>query len=240
MKYLDLSFDEPSANLACDEALLELMEADFSTDACLRVWQAKKHFVVLGHSNRLFSDVKVSLCDENRIPILRRISGGGAVLQGPGCLNYTLILRSGARELKNIADTFKYVLQRHRLLINELFGAKTACIKGISDLAMNGLKFSGNAQYRKSSCILVHGTFLLSFDLALMEKCLALPAKQPAYRGGRPHLRFVTNLNVDSAQLCDGLRKTWQARDEVCDVPFPRIAALIRERYQKHEWSAKF
>ncbi len=28
MKFLEFTFDEPAANLACDEALLEMMEAD--------------------------------------------------------------------------------------------------------------------------------------------------------------------------------------------------------------------
>ncbi|HEX9788220.1 MAG TPA: lipoate--protein ligase family protein, partial [Candidatus Binatia bacterium] len=185
MKYLDLTFDEAPANLACDEALLEMMEADPSSDGCLRVWQAKEPFVVLGHSNRMLSDVAVSACHENRISVLRRISGGGTVMQGPGCLNYSLVLRNDARHLKNIGDTFSYILERHGRLVEELCGAKVR-IEGSSDLTTDGLKFSGNAQYRKSRCVLVHGTFLLSFDLRLIERYLSVPAKQPAYRDGRP------------------------------------------------------
>ncbi|MGH7794913.1 MAG: lipoate--protein ligase family protein [Candidatus Binatia bacterium] len=240
MKYLNLTFNEPPANLACDEALLEQMEADPSIDACLRVWQAKKHFVVLGHSNRLFSEVNISVCNENRIPILRRISGGGTVMQGPGCLNYSLILRSGARHLKNIGDTFRYVLQRHRLSVDEMCGAEKVRIEGISDLAIDGQKFSGNAQYRKSSCVLVHGTFLLNFDLKIIDKYLSVPAKQPAYREARPHLQFVKNLNVDAVQLCERLKTAWRAKEESYEVPFARIEELVRGRYSRPEWSEKF
>jgi lipoate-protein ligase A len=125
-------------------------------------------------------------------------------------------------------------------VVNQLLGANMARVEGISDLTINGRKFSGNSQYRKSSCVLVHGTFLLNFDPELIERYLAAPAKQPAYRGGRSHVQFVTNLNIDSAELCDGLRRAWQARDVTFDVPFARIAALGRERYQSQEWSAKF
>lgn len=240
MRYLNLSFDDAAANLACDEALLQHMEADPSADACLRVWQTTKRFVVLGHSKRLFSDVNVSLCNANRVPILRRISGGGTVLQGPGCLNYSLFLRSGARHLKTIGDTFDYVLRRHRLIVNEICGTKKVCIQGISDLAIDGRKFSGNAQYRKSGCLLVHGTFLLDFDLRLIEKFLAVPTQQPAYRKGRPHLQFLTNLNVEATQLCGRLQQAWQANDEHFDVPIARMEALVRDRYQRREWSEKF
>jgi len=240
MKYLDLSFDEPAANLACDEALLEEIEADPSADDCLRVWQADKHFVVLGHSSRLFSDVKAAACKEDRIPVLRRISGGGTVMQGPGCLNYSLILRRRTRRLKNIDETFRAVLQRHRLLANQTCGVKKIRIEGTSDLAIDGRKFSGNAQYRKSSCVLVHGTFLLSFDLKQIEKYLTLPAKQPVYRGGRPHLQFLANLDIDAAGLCERLREVWQANGGSFDVPFGRIEELVRDRYQSSEWLGKF
>ncbi|HEY5542285.1 MAG TPA: lipoate--protein ligase family protein [Candidatus Binatia bacterium] len=240
MKYLDLTFDEPEANLACDEALLERMDADPFTDACLRVWQAKNHFVVLGHSNRWFSETNISVCNEKRIPILRRISGGGTVMQGPGCLNYSLILRSGARQLKNIGDTFTYVLQRHRLLVNEICRAKNVRIQGMSDLTIDGRKFSGNAQYRKSSCVLVHGTFLLSFDLKLIDEYLSLPAKQPAYRKARPHLEFVANLNVDPLQVCERLKTAWQAKEDSYQVPFARVEELVCSRYSRPEWSKKF
>lgn len=239
MKFLDLSCDTPAANLACDEALLELMETNPESDDCLRVWQAKNHFVVLGHSNRMMSEVNLTACNADRIPILRRISGGGTVLQGPGCLNYSLILRTDGRRLKNIKDTFASVLDRHRALVEALCGAKTR-VEGISDLTFDGRKFSGNAQYRKSHFVLVHGTFLLNFDLRLIERYLPVPDRQPAYRHGRPHLEFITNLHLSAASLCERLQEAWTARELFADPPLARIDRLVRERYESAEWSEKF
>jgi lipoate---protein ligase len=239
MKFLDLSFDQPALNLACDEALLEMMENDPASDDCLRVWEAKNHFVVLGHSNRLMADVNIAACNANRIPILRRISGGGTVLQGPGCFNYSLILKTDAPRLKNINNTFAFVLDRHRSLVEDLCGAGTR-IEGISDLTIDGLKFSGNAQYRKSRFALVHGTFLLNFDLRLIEQYLPVPLRQPAYRNGRVHLEFITNLHVDHASLCERLKKAWSAREVFDAVPLARIDQLVHDRYGRTEWSEKF
>jgi lipoate-protein ligase A len=105
---------------------------------------------------------------------------------------------------------------------------------------VDGLKFSGNAQYRKAGFVLVHGTFLLNFDLRLIERCLLVPAKQPAYREGRSHLQFVTNLHVDPEQLCDRLKKEWRAEEALHDVPIARIDQLIRDRYGRADWSDKF
>ena len=93
MKYLDFTFSDPASNLACDEALLELCEGD-EEDGLLRVWEPDHYFVVLGYSNKVASEVNVTACEAKGIPIFRRFSGGGTVLQGPGCLNYSLVLRN--------------------------------------------------------------------------------------------------------------------------------------------------
>lgn len=239
MKYLDLTFADASASLACDEALLELLEREQISTDCLRVWEPKNYFVVLGHANHLRSEVNVEACRENHVAILRRISGGGTVLQGPGCLNYSLFLDSRKRGLGNIAVTFDYVLQRHRRLFRRLCGAPVR-VEGISDLTLAGRKFSGNAQYRKSRFVLVHGTFLLNLDLRLMASCLAIPTRQPDYRQHRSHIEFVANLNVDSARVRRGLRQSWQARESFNEIPLARIDALVRERYGNASWSEKF
>jgi lipoate---protein ligase len=239
MKFIELTFDDPAANLACDEALLELLEARSASDECLRVWEARNHFVVLGHSNPLQSNVNVADCLERDIPILRRTSGGGTVVQGPGCLNYSLILRNDAHRLNNIAATFRYVLERHRAMVEKTCGLRVR-FEGSSDLTTAGQKFSGNAQYRKARSVLVHGTFLLNFDLAMIEALLPIPAKQPDYRHDRPHLQFVTNLQVDPAQLRDKLKAGWGCARDVAEVPFDRIAQLIRDRYGNSEWVEKF
>ena len=238
MKYLDLSFADPAANLACDEALLELVEAE-KGDGILRLWEPSSYFIVLGHSNRLNSEVHDAAVAEEKIPILRRTSGGGAVMQGPGCLNYALVLDAFSRGLTNVRETFRCVLKRHAAVIESLAGTKTR-IEGISDLALDGRKFSGNAQYRKSRFVLVHGTFLLRFDLPLIERFLKVPARQPDYRANRPHIEFLTNLNLESARLADALSRAWDAQEESIRVPMERIQTLIDERYGQASWTKKF
>lgn len=239
MKYLELSFIDPASNLACDEALLQWFEDDRPADALLRIWEPKNHFVVLGHSNRLAAEINIAACAADNIPILRRMSGGGAVLQGPGCLNYSLILNSVAHGLKGIAETFRYVLERNRQLVGALAGVE-ASIEGISDLALAGRKFSGNAQYRKARFVLVHGTFLVNFDLAALDRCLRCPERQPEYRRHRPHHEFVTNLEVDPRRLRQCLRDGWHAEETLSQVPLDQIANLVKHRYASGEWSAKF
>jgi lipoate-protein ligase A len=239
MKYLDLTFADPARNLACDETLLNWFEARQTEECLLRIWQPEKHFVVLGHSNKYTSEVDRSACGEADVPVLRRISGGGAVLQGPGCLNYSLIFNAQTAKLASVSETFYYVLQRHRRLVEDLKKTKVS-IDGISDLTMGGCKFSGNAQYRKRIYVLVHGTFLLNFELPMIDRCLFMPARQPEYRANRSHTEFVANLRLDSTLLRAGLIQTWEADQKFTEIPQAAIESLAQERYRQTQWLKKF
>jgi lipoate-protein ligase A len=239
VKYLDLTFSDPASNLACDEALLELCEKS-GEEGVLRVWEPADYFIVVGYSNKVLSEVNVDACDANGIPILRRFSGGGSVLQGPGCFNYSLVLRNDRLGIAvDLTESYRYVLGRHRSLCATQ-GGPAAEIQGISDLALGGRKFSGNAQHRKRLCSLFHGTFLLDFDIALIETCLLMPSRQPDYRRGRSHETFLCNLGIASDGLRLALREAWGAKEVLREIPFDRIETLVGERYAQKEWNFKY
>src|SRR4051794_41196954 len=114
MKYIDLTLPTPPENLACDEALLDLCEAG-SEGELVRFWEPQQPFVVLGYANQAATEADLAACKARQIGIFRRCSGGGTVLQGSGCLNYSLILRipeSGA--LQTITGTNQFILQRQQ------------------------------------------------------------------------------------------------------------------------------
>jgi len=240
MKYLELTYSNAAQNLACDEALLECFEQSGSGEELLRIWQSDKIFVVLGHGNRWREEVDASACAVNGIRVLRRCSGGGTVLQGPGCLNYSLILRQENFSGASVGAAFEFVLDRHRICLELLIGNPVS-IRGISDLTIGARKFSGNAQYRKRQYALVHGTFLLDFDLGSMAKFLKVPIKQPDYRCQRRHIDFLINLEVDVEILRNSLQTCWSATDVFDPMPLEAIIhRLLSERYQRAEWNEKF
>jgi lipoate-protein ligase A len=239
MKYLELTLADAASNLACDEALVEFFETRRVNHGLLRIWESDKHFVVLGHSNRIDSEVDLAACESERVSIFRRLSGGGTVMQGPGCLNYTLILRNGIDVPAGIEESFRFVLEHHKRCIEQMIEYPVG-IAGVSDLVIDGRKFSGNAQYRRRVFTLLHGTFLLNFNLAMAARCLRMPSKQPVYRRNRPHLYFMRNLHLDSMKLRQALREVWRATDEYIDIPAVRITDLQRSRYRRSEWTFKF
>jgi lipoate-protein ligase A len=239
MKLCDLTLETPEQNLACDEALLDLCEAGGS-DEILRFWSPPEHFVVLGYANKAATEVNLPVCHELRIPVLRRCTGGGTVLQGAGVLNYSLILYIGkSGPFNSIAGTNEFILERHRNALAKLVTAQVEW-RGQTDLAIRGLKCAGNAQRRLRRFLLFHGSFLLNLDFQLLEKILPLPSRQPEYRANRPHSEFLVNLNVTGDSLKTVLSETWVAAAPFGPIPSNKIASLVREKYALDKWNFKF
>jgi lipoate-protein ligase A len=253
MLLLDFSFPTPAENLACDEALLDFFE-ERGGDGVLRFWEPETYFVVVGYGNHVEKEVNVTACEAEEIPILRRCSGGGTVLQGPGCLNYSLVLKIDEDgPVASITAANRFIMERNRTAIErECRMQNVECgieVRGHTDLALDtGLKFSGNAQRRKKHFLLFHGTFLLNFDISLIDKFLRMPSKEPDYRKGRSHKNFLTNLNLSADAVKRSLRKTWSANDgpagrrrsQVEVVPHDAIGLLARDKYVTKEWNFKF
>ncbi len=239
MKYLDLTLPTPEENLACDEALLDQCDQEDGGEI-LRVWRPLTYFVVLGYSNQYKTETDFEACKKDHIPVLRRTSGGGTVLQGPGCLNYSLVLNiSKTPSLANILSTTRYILERNQKILEPVL-QRPIEIQGISDLALNDLKFSGNAQRRKRHAILFHGTFLCDFDLPLISRYLKAPSRQPEYRNNRSHADFLINIETDYSLIQAALKKTWRAQENFEEVPFPQIRSLVEEKYSLKSWNQKF
>jgi lipoate-protein ligase A len=277
MTFLDFTFETPTENLACDEALLDFFENN-GGDGALRFWAPKNYFVVVGYGNQVEKEVNVTACEAEKIPILRRCSGGGTVLQGPGCLNYSLVARIEENgPLHSITSANRFIMERNREAVEKLVArssrreeapiqkiqslvtsAATIKVRGCTDLALDPrplgapkqseggptpdppLKFSGNAQRRKKHFLLFHGTFLLQFDISLISKFLRMPSKEPDYREGRPHKKFLTNLDLPADAVKAALREAWGATAPLEVVPLDEIALLARDKYVTKEWNFKF
>lgn len=205
MKVLDLSFPEAQRNLLYDEELLRLADHG-ETGEVLRLWESPSVFVVLGRTCQISDDVLLDVCQADHIPVLKRSSGGGTVLQGPGCLNFSLILSKEKRPaIDSISRSYLVILDKVQHALKEL-GIATE-FRPVCDLVLsfNGKKFSGNAQRRGRRFILHHGTLLYGFDLSLISRYLKVPKKMPEYRQNKAHSDFVTNLQLGEAELKQAL-----------------------------------
>lgn len=226
LQLLDYTYPSPAENLACEEALLDYYEQAGGAGV-LRFWEPSSCFVVLGYSNRVATELHLPACRQDNIPILRRCSGGGTVVQLPGCLNYALVLPAPS---ESVTETNRWIMQRQRDAIAHalqqagLPGEVT--IEGFTDLAWNGRKFSGNSQRRKRRYVLFHGSLLLGADIACIARYLTMPSRQPAYRQNRSHEHFLCNLPLPADVVKQRLADSWGAREPVVPPPLdPRRLA---------------
>jgi lipoate---protein ligase len=259
VKFLDLTLPTPAENLACDEALLDLCENE--RVEVIRFWESREPFVVVGYGNHVTSEVNVAECRRRGVPILRRCSGGGSVVQGPGCLNYNLTLNvTEEGPFTTVTGTNEFVMERNRAALEELIGVKIS-VQGHTDLAFawsdelrgspfedrsgtrgtrpsdEWLKFSGNAQRRRRNALVLHGTILHAFDLSLLDVLLRFPSAQPEYRDGRTHAEFVRNISAEAHLIREALRSAWQAHEAAAPPSASEIERLVREQYANESWN---
>lgn len=246
MKFLDLTLSTPAENLACDEALLDWRE-EKGGEGILRFWESQELFVVVGYANKIEAEVDVAQCEARKVPIFRRCSGGGTVLQGRGCLNYALILPiAGHPSLAGISGANKFIMERNREAIQALVGNAPIQVQGHTDLAIRYTsqstfrKFSGNSQRRHKNFLLFHGTFLLDLDLTLVAECLKLPSRQPDYRANRNHTDFLINLDMPAGVVKTAMQRIWKAEEPLQSPPLQRVSKLASEKYATSEWNMKF
>jgi lipoate-protein ligase A len=243
MEFLDLTLDSPVANVALDEALLEEAESATSPRETLRLWEPKSMFVVIGRSSPPETEVQLAHCRQHAIPVFRRASGGAAIVTGPGCLMYAVVLSLELRpQLRSLDETHRFVLGTIRQALHKL--CPGVCRQGTSDLAIDDgsghpRKFSGNSVRVKRRHVLYHGTLLYDFPLDLISRCLAVAARQPAYRDGREHRAFVTNLPVAPGKIRESLANAWQATLKRTDWPQSRVSELVSGKYGDPDWSVE-
>src|SRR6516164_8767471 len=121
MKWCNLNLSSPAEQLAAGEVFLDWCESGHGEETLL-FWEPREIFVVVGYANKVGTEVNVEACSTKGIPVSRRCSGGGTVLQGPGCLNYSLVLRiTDDRPLRTITSANQFIMERNRAAIETIY-----------------------------------------------------------------------------------------------------------------------
>jgi lipoate-protein ligase A len=236
MQRLLLSVPDPAINLALDEALLDAAEADDAGEV-LRVWEFGAPAVVVGRGSRLAAEVDVPACVADGVPVLRRTTGGLAIVAGPGCLLYSLVLDLRLRPALRMLDA------AHRFVMEALLASLEPVIAGLAwqgtcDLTWGNRKVSGNSLRVARHHLLYHGTLLYGLEIARVTKYLRAPHREPEYRQHRTHDQFIVNLPVMRRQLVTALEQAFPTSG-VPSPPLPAAAALAESRYRDRGWTER-
>lgn len=173
---------DPAWNLALDEYLLTHFPGEVLT-----LWRNGPS-VIIGKNQNALEEIDLDFVRTHQIPVVRRLTGGGAVFHDLGNINYTLVQSCGTGDFNNYAKFTKPIVDFLATL-----GVK-AELSGRNDLLVDGQKFSGNAQAVRDGRILHHGTLLFSADMSRLAGALRPRDIKLESKGVKSVSSRVTNL----------------------------------------------
>ena len=236
-RYIQVDTTDPAFNLALEEYVFESLSKDYNY---FILWQNASTVVVGRHQNT-FNEVDEAFIRENNITVVRRLSGGGAVYHDLGNLNFTFIQDAAGKE-PDLGLFCRPVAQAIRTL-----GAE-AEVNGRNDITVNGMKFSGNAQYVKYGRVMHHGTLLFDSQLEVAAKALRPDPEKIKAKGVasvrsritnlKPLLPEGTTLEIFREALLKALFEKEQMEVyTLTDADLTAIAALKDDRYGTWAWN---
>lgn len=226
---------DPYFNLALEEHLLCGTSGEY-----FLLWQNSPS-VIVGRNQNTFAEINYDFIKENNIPVVRRITGGGAVFHDLGNINCSFILNSDER-LNDYAFFSAPV-------ISALAEAGIrASLSGRNDLLVNGRKISGAAQCSKNGRMLHHSTLLLDACVSDLRQALRVNPLKIEGKGIKSVESRVANINsfldekLCTAALYDLLSKRIQQdfNAEICEISSEDYSAantLRNEKYTDDEWN---
>jgi len=172
---------DPAWNLAVEEYLLDRRGESF-----FRLWR-NADSVIIGRHQNAWAEIDPVFTERNEIPVIRRMTGGGAVFHDPGNVNYSFF---NLKE-RNFTDL---ILDALRPL-----GLEGRC-EGRNDLTLDGRKFSGTAVCKRGDRVLQHGTLL--FNASVGHLTAALRPRAEKFEG-----KAVQSVRSRITNLADHLRE---------------------------------
>lgn len=227
----------PYFNLAAEEYFLKEFTEDF-----FMLWR-NAPAIIIGKNQNAMSEINVDYVTENNIPVVRRLSGGGAVFHDLGNINFTFISNNGNKEFNNFKKFTQPIIEvLQSLSVNAEFS-------GRNDLTIDGRKFSGNAQYGYKNRMLHHGTLLFSSNMTDLSKALKVKPIKFEGKGVKSVASRVTNIRehlknpLTTEEFLDLIMKFILENHrehrvyELSDEDKVKITRLSEEKYSTWDWN---
>jgi lipoate-protein ligase A len=235
--------------MAIDEAVM-LGIKEGRSPPTLRFYRWQPSAVSIGTFQSMEDEVDVNFCKENSIDCIRRITGGGAVYHDyNGEITYSIILPRGHRLAPD--DIIKsYEILCQGIVSGLKYLGIESEFKPINDIITGSKKISGNAQTRRHSCVLQHGTTLLNLNVELMFTILKVPQEKISDKMIADVKERVTSVSdvlgrpVDMVDLLEALQFGFTEALDIALIPSSLtqeeqrdVERLVPEKYSTKDWN---
>lgn len=230
MFILTLGSTDPFFNLSAEEYFLCEKDEDF-----FLLWQ-NEPCIVIGRNQNAADEINGDYVRTRSLPVVRRMTGGGAVYHDTGNLNFSFIINGEADRVE---------LCRPVIDVLRSIGV-VAEISGRNDITVDGRKVSGTAMCSRGGRSLFHGTLLISADLEAMSEALKPDENKLIGHGVKSVRSRVANLSeyteevspdIIGAMLAGYMTERGGEIYELGESDIEAIEKLRDSKYSTDEWN---
>ncbi len=222
-----------------NHALEEYFLSEFDEDVFV-IW-INRPSILIGRNQNTFAEINLDYVRKNNIDVVRRLSGGGAVYNDLGNMNFTFI--------SNKSDDNSFSRFACPVIDALISLGVNARFSGRNDITIDDKKFSGNAQYFHKDKILHHGTLLYDVDMSKLSKALKthpLKFKNKSVKSVSSrvtniseHLKEKMDLPEFKAYLENYIKNTYNIKSSYIptDVDLKNIEKIAQNRFRTETWN---
>ena len=228
---LTLGESDPFFNLSAEEYFLCEKSKDF-----FLLWQ-NEPCIVIGRNQNAADEINGDYVRTRSLPVVRRMTGGGAVYHDRGNLNFSFIINGEADRVElcqPVIDVLRSI-------------GVVAEISGRNDITVDGRKVSGTAMCSRGGRSLFHGTLLISADLEAMSEALKPDETKLIGHGVKSVRSRVANISEFTekplcaenvgAILARYMTERGGERYELGESDIEAIEKLRDSKYSTDEWN---
>ena len=236
IRILETGFNPGPWNMALDEVLLN--RCNDGNEPILRLYGWYPPCVSIGYFQSIHGEVNLDRCRDLGVDVVRRMTGGGAVLHEFE-ITYSFITKKFPL---NMLNSYKLICEPVTDCINKL-GFKAEYVP-LNDIMVENKKVSGNAQTRKNKTLLQHGTVLLNVDFDKMFSVLKVPQEKLKDKMISDAKLRVNGLNRTFEEVASQLKNSFSEKfsaqtteDEITEIEKEDCKKKIAQKYSSDKWN---
>lgn len=223
-------------NLAMEEYFLKNTNEDI-----FMLWR-NESAIIVGKNQNTLSEINYEYVKQNKIKVVRRQSGGGAVFHDLGNINFTFISCND----NSFSDFKRFTMPIIDALKNLNIQSE---FSGRNDLLIDNQKFSGNAQYNYKNKVMHHGTLLFSSEINDLSSALKVKPSKFIGKSVKSVKSRVTNIANHLEQdmtvlefknyLMNFINSKYENNClyELSEEDINEINKLVEDKYNTWQWN---
>ncbi|GAB1803995.1 lipoate--protein ligase [Priestia megaterium] len=230
---------DPRINLAIEEYALKHLDINET----YLLFYINEPSIIIGKNQNTIEEINTKYVEDQKIHVVRRLSGGGAVYHDKGNLNFSFITKDDGNSFHNFKKFTEPVVEALKKL------GVNAELSGRNDLMAEGRKISGNAQFSTKGRMFSHGTLLFDSEIENVVSALKVKKDKIESKGIKSIRNRVANISEFLEQKVTVeefremlLRYIFDGEENITEYKLTEkdwetIHQISKERYQSWDWN---